>query len=150
MAIDTRSKVGMAQIDGTNITFDVIVWAEPQTMSANQNYDEKMTKNRLGATVAIRAVDESMDTDVNFKLLADTNAHASLTANVLSTLGAPFLPPLQKVVLSGADLGSLAGTFQLAPGSKFDLSNEDVGNLSHKLRRWADAAQNTLLNTVPA
>jgi hypothetical protein len=150
---------GQATFEGIAGTFDVIVSgvAGQQTGKASQEYETERITDVHGGEISTVARNEKMTLDVTLKFLGSSQAVAAapLNGSVASLLGQPFLLPLQTVNLSGfAPLGSgtfsFNGQFRAMTGGDADLSNVKVGDFSLKLERFANAAQNTLLNTTPS
>lgn len=132
---------GKAVLEGIAMTFDVILYPLPQTAKMTQNWDEELIKDQHGYTNVWLARDEHHLLDLGMKIIGDTHAHA------LS--GAAFLSPLSTVTISGADPASWNTTYQLVNGGDIDLANTKVGDITFKLRKYADATQNGLAVTTP-
>jgi|SRR5581483_8385834 len=138
----TVTKRGKASVEGIPGTFDVIIYPVQQTGKLTQNFEEEIIKDVHGFDTAWLARNEHEMFDVAMKLLGDTQAHA--------IAGGAFLAPLSTVNLSGFDLAVLNGAYQVTPGGDVDLANTKVGDITFKLRKYADQTQNTLANTTPA
>jgi hypothetical protein len=145
---------GRAEFAGCAMVLDVILWADDaiQDATLTQQYEVEEIKDSRGATIAKQASNESHDLEVNMKLIGDTKANARA---INSVAAGGFLPPLQSVAISQPSSGdqmpgSFIGTWQCKPGQKISAKNAACGDLSLPLMKWADATQNTLLNTTPS
>lgn len=135
-------KRGKASVEGIPGALDVVVYPVKQTGKATQNYEEEIIKDEHGFDAAWLLRNENITFDIGMKLLGDTAAHA--------ISGGAFLAPQATVVLSGFDLSVLNATFHMVSGSDIDLGNTKVGDLNIKLRKYADATQNTAAVTTPS
>lgn len=145
----TVTFLGKAQVNSgfAGITFDVITYAEPQTLKVSQDFESQIIKDRTGQDCSERAQNEKYNLDVSFKLLGDTKANAKLI-NTVNNGG--FLNKLSLVVIAGADEAVCNGTWTVQGGSDLSFKNDDVADFSLKLRKYADATQNTLMTSTPA
>lgn len=132
----------MAQVNGFVGTLDVIVYPVQQTGELTQNFDSEVVKNSIGFDVSETAKNELHEGDMMFMLLGDTNAHAKS--------GAQFLAPLATVVFTGSDSAAYNGTYINRSGAAISLKNTGTGEIKFKLRKYADADQNTLMTSAPA
>lgn len=135
-------KRGKASVEGIPGSIDVIVYPVSQTGKMTQNFEEEIIKDTHGFDAAWLARNEHQTFDLAMKLLGDTQAHA--------ITGGAFLAPYATVTLSGFDLTILNGAYQNLTGSDIDLGNTKVGDISFKLRKYADSTQNTLATTTPS
>lgn len=133
---------GKATVSGNTAAFDVILYPVQQSMKATQQFDEEIVKDAVGQDSAWLARNEKYEGDVMMKLLGDTAAHAQA--------GAAFLGPLAVVTISTCLVTLWNTTWQVVPGSDVSLQNDRVGDISFKLRRYADSTQNTLAGTTPS
>jgi hypothetical protein len=144
---------GKGVVQGVPGAFDVLVYVTQQTLDGMQQWDLQTGKDVNGADQWWLARNEHMETDVKVEFVATTNELAatpvSTSSGVLSALGQPLTGPLQAVTLSGFTLAALNGVYQMQSGAKFDIKNVGIAEATYKLRRYADATQNTLANTVP-
>jgi len=132
---------GKASLSGSTATFDVILYPVQQSMKASQAFDEEIIKDAVGQDAAWLARNEHYMGDVAMKLIGDTAAHAQA--------GAAFLGPLAKVTITSCLCDLWNTTWQVVAGGDVGLNNDKVGDISFKLRRYADATQNTLAATTP-
>lgn len=132
---------GKAAVEGIAGTFDVITYPVAQTGKLTQNFEEEIVKDVHGFDGAWLARNEHELFDVGMKILGDTAAHAAT--------GGAFLAPFATVTLSGFTLTVLNGAYQLVSGGDIDLGNTKVGDISFKLRKYADSTQNTAATSTP-
>ncbi len=137
----TLTKRGLANVFGCKMAFDVVLYPVPQSAKATHQFEEKKAKDYLGQDNAWVALNEMIDGEIALKLLGDTNAHA--------IAGAVFLAPLAVVTISTADQTLWNTTWEVVPGSNFDLKNDDIGDYNLRLRRYVDSTQNTLAAATP-
>lgn len=133
---------GKAQVHGVVGTFDVITYPVAQSMRFSQSFDLDVAKDELGNDAAWRTANELYDVDLAMKLLGDTLAHAKA--------GAALLAPLATVTISSGDASIVNGTYQVINGGEIDLGNTKIGDITFKLRRYANSTQNTLFTTTPS
>ena len=136
------TKRGKAVVDGLVGIFDLIVYPLAQTGKMSANFEEETVKDAHGFDVSWIARNLHYLNDFAFKLVGDTQSHA--------ISGGVFIAPFATVTLSGFDLAAFNGTYQNVSGQDIDLANTKVGDMSVKLRRYDDAAQNTLATSAPA
>lgn len=156
---------GKAAIEGVAGAFDAILFSVQQTVKMTHNYEEEIIKDVHGYDAAWLARNEHATLDCTLKLLGDTFADAAIPATVvlavgavggaaISTIGQPFLNPLSSVKLSGFAIGGtttgINGTWTILSGFDCDLSNTKVGDLTLKLRKYADPTQNTAATSTPS
>lgn len=135
---------GKAAVEGVTGLFDVILYGSygaTQTADAAHNFDLEVVKDNQGQDAAWRSRNEMVELDVTFKMLADTSAHAKASA--------AFLAPLAVVTVSTCDIAEWNTTYCVIPGSSQKLKNDQVGDLSVKIRRYVDSTQNTLFAATP-
>lgn len=138
----TTTARGKASVEGVAATFDVILYPEQQSAKMTRNAEEEIIKDRHGFDTAWLFRNEHYTGDWSMKILGDTVAHAKT--------GAAFLALGSKVTISAADVPALNGDWQVMPGDDIDLGNTKVGDITFKLRKYADATQNALALTTPA
>lgn len=155
---------GKATINGSNATYDVLLFVSTQSLKLMQEWEEEVGKDSNGFDAWWLARNEHGILDIKIKFVAPAVANTSafiagspVTGGV-STLGQPFMTPLASVTITGAGLNqagsaglaALNGVYQNMTGADVDMENTKVADGSYKLRRYADSTQNTLANTVPA
>jgi len=163
MAAPTVIVRGKAVIEGVAGAFDAILYALQQTGKANQAFNLEEIPDEHGYDIAWIARNEHMTCDWALKLVGDTAAHAAIPATTVaysagtagaavSSLGQPFLAPLSCVsfTAAGTTPPAFTGKYQIISGCDVDIANTKVSDLNLKLRRYANADQNTAMNTVPA
>lgn len=133
---------GNATFNGIAGTFDVIVYPVSQEGRLTQNWEEEIVKDVNGSDTAWLARNEHHMLDLAMKLIGPTAANAAA--------GGVFLAPLTSVNLSGFGLSPLNGQFQVTNGSDIAAHFDKVGDISFKLRQYADPNQNALANTTPS
>lgn len=138
----TIIKKGKATVEGTAGTFDVILYPLAQTIRASQAAEEEVVKDVRGFDAAWLWRNEHNTYDVGCKIVGDTVAHAKA--------GGAFLDLGSKVTISASDLTELDGDYQVIPGADIDLGNTKVGDITFKLRKYADATQQTAATTTPS
>ena len=137
---------GLLSTDGTGIVFDVILYPMPQSMKLSQEFDEDVTQNDIGDDCAWRARNEKYMGDVGMKLM-DKGATSTLAH---AKTGAAFLSPYAIVTISNAAVAAWNTTWQVVSGGGIDQDNVKIGDISFRLRRYADSTQNTLAATTPS
>ena len=135
-------KRGKASIEGVVGTFDVILYPVAQSIKLTQNFNEEIVQDIHGFDAAWLARNEHNTYDLGMKILGDTAAHAAT--------GGAFLAPYATVTITASDLTVLNGAYQLVNGSEIDLGNTKVGDISFKLRKYADSTQNTSATSTPS
>lgn len=133
---------GKASVHGVAGSFDVILYPVAQSMRFSQNFELDIAKDNQGDDAAWRTSNETYDLDMGMKLLGDTIAHAKA--------GAAMLAPLAAVAVSSGDAAIANGTYQVMNGAEIDLGNTKIGDITFKLRRYANSTQNTLFTTTPS
>jgi len=133
---------GKATLSGSTAAFDVILYPVQQSMKMSQHFDEEIIKDAVGQDAAWLARNEKYEGDIAMKLLGDTAAHAQA--------GAAFLGPLAIVTISTCLCTAWNTTWQVIAGGDIGLVNDKVGDITFKLRRYADSTQNTLAGTTPS
>jgi hypothetical protein len=136
---------GLLSSDGTAVTFDVILYPMPQSMKLSQEFDEDITASEIGDDCAWRARNEKYTGDLGMKLM-DKSA-TSLIANART--GAAFLAPYAIVTITKSSVSAWNSTYQNVSGGSIDQDNMKIGDISFRLRRYADSTQNTLAATTP-
>lgn len=133
---------GKANLSGNTAAFDVILYPLQQSMKANQEWDEEIIKDAVGQDCSWLARNEKYMGDVGMKLVGDTAAHAQA--------GAAFLGPLAVVTISTCLCTLWNTTWEVVSGSSIGLTNDKVGDIEFRLRRYADSTQNTLAAATPS
>lgn len=154
---------GKAQVQGILGSFDAILYATLQTGTLNQEFELEVIKDAAGFDTSWKAQNEKATGDFKMKLIGDTLAHAMAPGQTVaysagtagaaaSALGQPFLAPLSAIVFTAASptMAAFTGSYQYLAGASLSQSNTGVAELDVKVQRYADSAQNTLANTVPA
>lgn len=140
---------GRAQIEGVAGTFDVLTKKINQSVSVSQSFDESIVQDANGNDAAWMSRNEKYEGDIQLWLVAnDTSTRAQVAT------AAVFLSPFAIVTLSAFELSFLGTTaspvtWQYVGGSSISLDAMSQGKMSVKLRRYADATQNTLAATIP-
>lgn len=145
----TITFLGKAQVNSgfSAISFDVIPYAEPQSIKVTQQYTNTVIMDRSGQDCSKRAQNEKYEGDVSFKLLGDTKANAQ---KINSVNNGGFLNKNALVTVSGADEAVLNAVWTLEPGNDLAFKNDDVADFSLKFMRYADSTQNTLMTSTPS
>lgn len=138
----TKTFRGKAQVAGCPGTFDVILYPVQQNMTLTQEFDEEIIKDADGQDASWRAQNEKYMGDYDMKLIADTVAHAAA--------GAAFLGPLAIITATFTTPAVWNSAFQCISGGKIATKNDAVGDISFRVRKYADATQNTLAGTTPS
>ena len=138
----TLTARGKAAVSGLACVLDVIVYPEPQSADLTHQYDVETVKDRQGQDCAKRARNEHQVAAWKFKLLGDTAANAKA--------GAAMLAPLAIVTVSGCDIADWNGVYIVEPGEKNSLKNTEIGDHDLTMLKYSDAAQNTLMTSIPA
>lgn len=136
------SKKGKGSVAGIPGTWDVILYPLAQSIKITHSVDLQVTKDNIGDDASWRANNEKLDGDWAMKLLGDTNAHAKA--------GAAFLTPLATITASGFDVTVMNTTWSYMGDGSIDLKNDDVGDITVKVRRYVDATQNSAFATTPS
>lgn len=138
---------GLLSANGTTpIVFDVILYPMPQSMKVQQEFDEEIVQDEIGDDCAWRARNEKYTGDVSMKLM-DKGAVSTL-ANAKT--GAAFKSPYTIITISNAAVAAWNTTWQIVSGGGIDQDNVKVGDITFRLRRYADPTQNTLAATIPS
>lgn len=136
---------GRAQVEGVTNAIDVILKKTMQGMKLTQTFDEEINKDEHGNDCAWKANNEKYEGDLTMKLMAtDTSTRAQVAA------AAAFLSPYAVVTISTCEVTAWNTTYQVISGNEIDLGNTKVGDMTFKLRRYADSTQNTLAATTPS
>lgn len=136
---------GKAQVSGSKITVDVILYPIANSLELTQNWDEDILKDEIGDDYAVRAHNEKYEGDLG--MIAVDKSSTSLIANAQT--GAAFLTPLTTCTITTCLVAAWNSTYQLMPGNKIAQGNDTHGKISYRLRKWADSTQNTLMQTTP-
>ncbi len=130
----TVVKRGLATLEGTKMTIDVILYQVPQSAKISHSFEEEIVKDNRGFDAAWLGRNEHQTVDLAMKLAGDTTAHVLAAA--------AFLAPYATVQISVTDAPALAGTqYQVISGSDIDLGNTKVADITWKLRKYADSTQ---------
>lgn len=141
---------GKATVNGVTGAIDVLVYPVQQKIRATQNFEEEAGKDVIGFTAWLLARDEKVEGTYGVKFVGDTAAHAKVPCTAAGLLGQPFFAPFASLTFSGFDMAVMNGVWQIISGTELDLENVKVADGDYKVRRWADATQNTALNTAPS
>lgn len=141
--------VGKAPVFTASGVMDGYLTASIQSIKASHKFPIVEVKDSAGFDNSLYAPNEIIELDVEVKLTAATVAAANGSA--------VFLRPLAQLTFTNADLpwinstgvaGAYTGAWVYVDGSTIDLSNAAPGGAAIKLRKYANAAQNTLLTTT--
>ena len=138
---------GYAQVAGVSGTFSAPAAFYPlkESMKFTQNFDEDIIKDEQGNDAAWRAFNEKFEGDIAMRLVVTApGTQSSAAAKALAAL----LTPYQIVTLTGCDIAAWNTSYQVVSGSDIGLTNTTAGNMTWKLRRYANSAQNILATTV--
>lgn len=141
--------LGKAQVAGTSGTLavgNVTLNALKEGMDFTHQFEEDIIKDEQGNDAAWRAFNEKYEGDIKMRLVDTGNSSSFAGAAAL----AATLTPYAVVTISDCTIESWNTTYQVIPGSSVGLVNTTAGNMSWKLRRYADSAQNTLATTTPS
>ncbi len=138
----TITKRGLATVEGTTATFDVILYPVMQKMSMSHEADEETVKDVRGFDASWLFRNMHKKLMLGAKIVGDTLAHAKT--------GGDFLALGSAVVISACDLTILNGTYSVKPSGKIDLTNTAVGDIEWNLCKYDDATQNTASVTTPS
>ncbi len=131
---------GKATVESAVGDLDAYAGVTNEALKAAQNWDEEVVKDEEGKDQTWVPRNEHIMLDVTIKLTGSSIA-AAKAASV-------FLAPYAAVVLSGFDLAWLNATWQYVGGSAIDLTDAKYGGATIKLRKYADAAQQTAATTT--
>lgn len=127
--------------DGTAIAIPGYATFLIQSAGLEHQFDITDVKDGGGFDATAVAVNEHTEITIDFVMSGATRAAAA-------AIGV-FLTPLSSVALTHFKISAFNGTWQYRGGAKIDLSNNASGKLSGlKLRKYADATQNTALTTT--
>lgn len=141
---------GKATVNGVTGAIDVMIYPVQQKIRASQMFEEEAGKDVTGFTAWLLARDEKAEGTYGVKFVGDTAAHAKTPVTSAGLLGQPFFAPYTSLTFSGFDMAVMNGVWQIISGTELDMENVKVADGDYKVRKWADATQNTLLNTVPS
>lgn len=122
--------------DGSPITISGYATFIAQTANAQQQFEEKITKDENGADVNWLAQNEHLIVRIRFVMSGATRAAAAATG--------AFLNPLAKVTLDNFQVNAFNGDYQNMSGATIDLGNEKNGEIELQLRKYANVTQNGL------
>lgn len=131
---------GMATVETCVGAMDGYAGVTNESARAAQNWEEEVIKDDEGKDQTWVPRNENITLDVTVKLTGSSIANAKAAA--------VFLSPYAAVVLSGFDLSWLNATWQYIGGSTIDLTDVKYGGATIKLRKYADAAQQTAATTT--
>ena len=144
------------QNDGTQIVCSPYATFVLNKVTGSHVFEMKSIKDETDFTAAMIAVDEGCEIDIDLTISAGTAGTRAAAAAL-----AVFPSPLSSVTLSHlktqgafASAGNTSvklfdGSFSYQGGAKVDQSQSDFVKLTGmKLKKWANAAQNTSLTTV--
>lgn len=141
------------QNDGTILGISGYATFVLSKITGSHVWDMKTLKDETDFTTALCAVDEGAEVEIDLTIsggVGGTRASAAATAI--------YPAPLQSIVLSGNRIQTafqtstgkiFDGGFVYMGGAKLDESQNDFVKLTGvKLKKWANVAQNTSLNTT--
>jgi len=131
---------GKAVVESAVGALDAYAGVTNESVRALQNWEEEVVKDDRGRDMTWIPRNEHILLDVTVKLTGASQAAAKAAA--------VFLAPYAPVVLSGFDLGWLNATWQYVGGATIDLSDTKAGGSTIKLRKYANAAQQTAATTT--
>jgi len=131
---------GKATVETAVGALDAYAGVTNESLKAAQAWEEEVIKDAEGKDASWVPRNEHIILDVTVKLTGASIAAAKAAAI--------FLAPYAAVVLSGFDLAWMNATWQYIGGSSIDLSDAKHGGATIKLRKYADAAQQTAATTT--
>lgn len=131
---------GKATVETAVGALDAYAGVTNETVRAAQAWEEEVIKDAEGKDQTWVPRNEHITLDVTVKLTGTSIAAAKAAA--------VFLAPYAAVILSGFDLSWLNATWQYVGGSTIDLTDVKAGGATIKLRKYADAAQQTAATTT--
>jgi len=140
---------GRAQVAGVSGTFSAPSTFYPlkESMKFGHSFEEDIIKDEQGNDAAWRAFNEKFEGDIGMRLVVlSPGTNSAATAAAL----AAELTPFQIVTITGCAITSWNTNYQVISGSEVGLVNTTAGSMSWKLRRYADATQNTLAVSTPS
>ncbi len=111
-----------------------------ESLKAAQDWVEEVIVDAEGKDMTWVPRNEHVILDVEIKLTGSSIANAKASG--------VFLAPYAAVVLSGFDLSWMNATWQYIKGSSISLADLKHGSATIKLRKYADAAQQTSATTT--
>lgn len=141
--------LGKAQVAGTSGALTVATVAlNPlkESMEFTHHFEEDIIKDEQGNDAAWRAFNERYEGDLKMRLVDTSTPSTFAQAKAL----AAALTPYAIVAITGCDIAAWNTSYQIISGSSVDLKNTTAGGMSWRLRRYADATQNTLATTTPS
>lgn len=136
------SKRGKGSVSGIAGAYDVILYPVAQSAKFSHKIDLKTTQDNFGDDAAWKWNNEQIDGDWMMKLLGPSNANAKA--------GAAFLAPGAVITCSGFDAAFVNTTWVYMGDGSIDLKNDDVGDISFKVRKYVDPTQNTAFSIAPS
>lgn len=146
MANTFRGKAQVVGVSGTLTIASVVLYAMKQSMKLSQDFQEDIVADEQGNDCAWRAYNEKYNGDIGMRLVDNETPGSVANAKAL----AAFLAPYAIITITLCDVAAWNTTWQNVSGGDIDLQNTAAGSMSLKLRRYADATQNTLAATIPA
>ena len=131
---------GKALVETAVGALDAYAGVTNESLKAAHAWEEEIVKDDSGKDMSWVPRNEHVILDVTVKLTG-----ASISA---AKSAAVFLAPYAAVVLSGFDLSWMNATWQYIGGSSIDLADVKHGGATVKLRKYADAAQQTAATTT--
>ena len=142
--------------DGTQIGLSPYATFILNKVSGKHVWDSKTIKDETDFDAAMLAVNEGHEIDIDLTISAGTSGTRAAAAAL-----AVYPGPLASITISHlkcqgtfASAGNTAvklfdGAFLYIGGAGIDLSQSDVVKLTNlKMKKWANATQNTSLNTL--
>lgn len=112
-----------------------------QSVKGSHNFQLGEVKDAIGFDATLLASNEYIETTLDFVLSGATRAAAAATAVMPA--------PIAKLTLANFKVALFNGDWVYVGGTVIDLSNIDRAKLNGlKMRKYADAAQNTALTTT--
>jgi len=133
-------KRGKASIEGVAGTFDALL--TKQTIRHGQEFDEETIKDENGFDCAWNYRNEKATVDISCKLLGDNATNLAAEA--------VYFGPGNIVNLSNFAPNVINGSYHIVSGCEISLANDRVGDMTFKLRKYADATQNTAATSTPS
>lgn len=140
--------LGRAQVAGTTGTLtvdDVALSPLKEGMDLTHEFSEDIIMDEQGNDASWRAFNEKWMGDLKMRLVITDTPNTFARAKAL----AAAIGPYSIVEIADCDIELWNTTFQVITGSTVGLVNTTAGNLSWKLRRYADSTQNALAATTP-
>jgi len=160
MALPNVLLTGLAQFTGVAgaITYaSAAIYPLQRNIKVNHDFSAEEGKDPSGFDIFWAARNEFYELTIGMYLVDSSGYTNSPSAGTVDNAikGAFFPTPISIVTLSGfggahsADFPLINSTFQVRPGSTMDLDQMKCNELEWKLRRYTNAAQQTLMGLTP-